>query len=65
MIFKFLIHFCFNEAIKPSHQCSAWHVLRDEHLPLVTFVVEMFRTDYEVLQGIFFFFFVGFLGSCS
>lgn len=43
--------------MKPSpYQRSTWHVLREEHLPLVTFVVEMFRTDSEVLCEIFWLF---------
>lgn len=51
ILFLILLFVClfFNEAIKPSpHRCSAWHVLREEHLPLMTSVVEMFRVDSEV-----------------
>lgn len=43
--------------MKPSpYHRGTWHVLREEHLPLVTFVVEMFRTDSEVLCEIFWLF---------
>lgn len=49
LLFLIIYLFFLNEASKlSSYRCSAWHVFREEHLPPVIFVVEMFRTDSEV-----------------